>query len=203
VTRIPHEIKHFRSYTARRDLAHALYRSWRGSPELRALGLSHKLFLAVALIVGVVLSLVGWNLLTTRRLTAENRAIIQGALPAVRLEITLLEGVAALRRVEARHASSAIPRTPRSSPSARERSRTTWLSWGRSCPPPRSDRPARAVERRKLSEPIPVRGRDEIAELTIAFNRMAARLRELDTLTQHLFLAITHEPSTSWPGPSC
>jgi hypothetical protein len=71
---------------------------------LRALGLSHKLFLAVALIVGVVLSLVGWNLLTTRRLTAENRAIIQGALPAVRLEITLLEGVAALRRVEARHA---------------------------------------------------------------------------------------------------
>ena len=36
--------------------------------------------------------------------TAENRAIIQGALPAVRLEIALLEGVAALRRLEARHA---------------------------------------------------------------------------------------------------
>jgi len=40
---------------------------------------------------------------------------------------------------------------------------------------------ARAVERRKLSEPIPVHGRDEIAELTVAFNRMASRLRELPT----------------------
>ena len=52
------------------------------------------------------------------------------------------------------------------------------------------------VERRKLSEPIPVRGSDEIAELTSGFNRMATRLRELDTLKQHLFSAITHDLRT-------
>ena len=69
-----------------------------------ALRLSHKLFLAFALLTGVVLSLAGWSLLTTRRLTAENRAIIERVLPAVRLEIGVLEGIAALRRVEARHA---------------------------------------------------------------------------------------------------
>ena len=69
-----------------------------------ALRLSHKLFLAFALLTGVVLSLAGWSLLTTRRLTAENRTIIERVLPAVRLEIGVLEGIAALRRVEARHA---------------------------------------------------------------------------------------------------
>src|SRR5215831_18436197 len=68
-----------------------------------ALRLSHKLFLAFALIVGVVLSLAGWSLSTTRRLTLENRTIIDRTLPAVRVEVTLLEGVAALRRLEARH----------------------------------------------------------------------------------------------------
>ena len=52
----------------------------------------------------MVLSLAGWSLLTTRQLTAENRTIIERALPAVRLEVGLLEGVAALRRLEARHA---------------------------------------------------------------------------------------------------
>jgi signal transduction histidine kinase len=55
---------------------------------------------------------------------------------------------------------------------------------------------ARAVERRKHAEPIPVRGRDEIAELTVAFNRMALRLQELDSLKQHLFSAITHDMRT-------
>ena len=55
---------------------------------------------------------------------------------------------------------------------------------------------ARAIERRQLSEPIPVRGQDEIADLTIAFNRMAMRLHELDTLKQHLFSAITHDLRT-------
>ena len=72
--------------------------------DMPALRLSHKLFLAFALLTGVVLSLAGWSLLTTRRLTAENRAIIERVLPAVRLEIGVLEGIAALRRVEARHA---------------------------------------------------------------------------------------------------
>lgn len=52
----------------------------------------------------MVLSLAGWSLFTTRWLTAENRAIIHRALPAVRLDVALLEGVAALRRLEARHA---------------------------------------------------------------------------------------------------
>lgn len=52
-----------------------------------ALRLSHKLFLAFTLIVGVVLSLAGWSLFTTRRLTVENRTIIQRALPSVRLEV--------------------------------------------------------------------------------------------------------------------
>ena len=52
------------------------------------------------------------------------------------------------------------------------------------------------VARRKATEPIPVRGRDEIADLTIAFNRMADRLRELDSLKQHLFSAITHDLRT-------
>jgi signal transduction histidine kinase len=257
-----------------------------------ALRLSHKLFLAFALIVGVVLSLAGWSLLTTRRLTAENRAIIQRALPAVRLEVSLLEGIVALRRVEARHALLHDPayvrlfaervkavegdlaalspllttaeehqtladateqlrtyrmlavRSPgdgasveqailletlarrlytQSSAELRRRgvvaddleqqSRVVApLAIGTSVAmsllvavfaSTRIARPlrelraaARAVERRKLSDPIPVRGRDEIAELTIAFNRMAARLRELDAIKQHLFSAITHDMRT-------
>lgn len=258
-----------------------------------ALRLSHKLFLAFALIVGVVLSLACWSLLTTRRLTAENRTIIHRALPAVRLEVGLLEGVAALRRLEARHAVLRDPAYARlfveraqtierdlttlgtlvSTPEERqaladaagqlrsfralverisleragseqaalqletlvqrlyrqsstelhrrgalaealdEQSRlVALLAVGSSLAmagaiavfaSTRIARPlrelrvaARAVERRKLSEPIPVRGRDEIADLTIAFNRMATRLRELDALKQHLFSAITHDLRT-------
>jgi signal transduction histidine kinase len=258
-----------------------------------ALRLSHKLFLAFALMVGVVLSLAGWSLLTAKRLTAENRAIIQRALPAVRLEVGLLEGVAALRRVEARQAvirdpayfrlfaeraqavegdlatlgelvstpeerqtlanateqlrryrtlaeappaertgleqtamrletlvqrlygqsSSELRRRGAVAGSLEEQSRLVALlaivtslavsvviavfASLRIARPLRELRAAaRAVERRKLSEPIPVRGRDEIAELTIAFNRMATRLRELDSLKQHLFAAITHDLRT-------
>jgi signal transduction histidine kinase len=255
--------------------------------------LSHKLFLAFAVTVGVVLSLAGWSLLTTRRLTAENRAITDRLLPAVRLEVAILEGVAALRRIEARHAVLRDPvylqlfgeraqaiesdlvvlkalvstveerqilaaateqlrsyRTVAGRPPAEkarvepgafrleelvqqlyeqssaelrrhgivagaleERSRlvsllaivtslavalgTALFASRRIARPLRDLRlAARAVERRKDSEPIPVRGRDEIAELTIAFNRMALRLRELDSLKQHLFSAITHDMRT-------
>ena len=257
-----------------------------------ALRLSHKLFLAFALIAGVVLSLACWSLLTTRQLTAENRTIIDRALPAVRLEVALLEGVAALRRLEARHAvlrdpayarlfaerarwlktisrcwalwsrprksarlsptppdSSGISRARRALPLERagsdqaaiqletlvqslygqssaelhrrgtlaealeEQSRLVALlavvtslamavaiaafaSAQDRAPPARAPRRGPGVERRKLSEPIPVRGRDEIADLTIAFNRMATRLRELDALKQHLFSAITHDLRT-------
>ena len=258
-----------------------------------ALRLSHKLFLAFALIVGVVLSLACWSFLTTRQLTAENRTIIDRALPAVRLEVSLLEGVAALRRLEARHALLRDPAYARlfgerarlvendlamlgslvSTPEERqtladatrqlrnfktlaermpleragsdqaalqlerlvqslygqssaelhrrgtlaealdEQSRLVALlavatslamavaiaafASARIARPLRELRvAARAVERRTLSEPIPVRGGDEIADLTIAFNRMATRLRELDVLKQHLFSAITHDLRT-------
>lgn len=258
-----------------------------------ALRLSHKLFLAFALLTGVVLSLAGWSLLTTRRLTAENRAIIERVLPSVRLEIGILEGVAALRRVEARHAvlrdpaylrlfaerAQAIesdlgalaelvstgeerlalasaaeqlrsyralaersPAESRDGEQAAIRLETvTQRLYGHSSAELRRRgaeagrleeqsrlvallaiaasllvslaiagfvslriaRPLRElraaawdVERRKAIDAIPVRGRDEIAELTMAFNRMADRLRELDTLKQHLFSAITHDLRT-------
>jgi signal transduction histidine kinase len=257
------------------------------------LRLSHRLFLAFALIVGVVLSLAGWSLLTTRRLTAENRRIIDRALPAVRLEVGLLEGVAALRRLEARHAvlqdpayarlfaerayaiesdlgtlrdlvstpeegqtlveaaeqlrsyralaerptaekagteqaamrletlvqrlygqsSLELRRRGTAAGGLEEQSRLVALlaivaslavslaialfaSYRIGRPLRELRAAARDVERRKLSEPIPIRGRDEIAELTSAFNRMAARLRELDILKQHLFSAITHDLRT-------
>jgi signal transduction histidine kinase len=258
-----------------------------------ALRLSHKLFLAFALLTGVVLSLAGWSLLTTRRLTAENRAIIERVLPSVRLEIGILEGIAALRRVEARHAllrdpaylrlfaeraqaiesdlgaladlvSTAEERLALASAAEQLRSyralaerspaesrdgeqaairleTVTQRLYGHSSAELRRRgaeagrleeqsrlvallaiatsllvslaiagfaslriaRPLRElraaawdVERRKATEAIPVRGRDEIAELTMAFNRMADRLRELDTLKQHLFSAITHDLRT-------
>ena len=258
-----------------------------------ALRLSHKLFLAFALLTGVVLSLAGWSLLTTRRLTAENRAIIERVLPSVRLEIGILEGVAALRRVEARHAvlrdpaylrlfaeraraiesdlgaladlvstveerlalasaaeqlrsyralAERAPAESRDGEQAAIRLETvTQRLYGHSSAELRRRgaeagrleeqsrlvallaiaasllvslaiagfaslrivRPLRElraaawdVERRKATEAIPVRGRDEIAELTMAFNRMADRLRELDTLKQHLFSAITHDLRT-------
>src|SRR5262245_35519428 len=264
-----------------------------GRLALARLHLSHQLFLAFALIVGVVLSLAGWSLLTTRRLTAENRAIIERALPAVRLEVGLLEGVAALRRVEARQAILRDPAYSRlaaeralaverdlaalrdlvSTPEERqtladasqqlrkyrtfaekpavetagveqtamrleilvqrlygqssielrrrgavaggleEQSRLVALlaiaaslavslaiaaftSYRIARPLRELQAAALDVERRKFSEPIPVRGHNEVAGLTRAFNRMATRLRELDALKQHLFSAITHDMRT-------
>jgi signal transduction histidine kinase len=258
-----------------------------------ALRLSHKLFLASALMIGVVLSVAWWSLLATRRLGAENRAIIHRALPAVRLEVTVLEGVAALRRLDARHSLLRDPayfrlfaehaqaieghmttlgtlvstpeerqavadaaeqlqryralaeRPPgdrgttehaalrlealaarlyaQSSDELRRRGAVTealdaegrlvaLLAVGTSLAMAlamaafanrRIARPlrelrvaARSIERRKLSEPIPVRGQDEIADLAVAFNRMSMRLHELDTLKQHLFSAITHDLRT-------
>jgi signal transduction histidine kinase len=43
------------------------------------------------------------------------------------------------------------------------------------------------------TEPIPVRGRDEISEVGRAFNRMADRLREVDRLKEEFFSHITHD----------
>jgi signal transduction histidine kinase len=258
-----------------------------------ALRLSHKLFLASALMIGVVLSLAWWSLLTTGRLAVENRTIIHRALPAVRLEVSVLEGVAALRRLDARHALlrdpayfrlfaeraqtvegdvralEALVSTPeerqtladaagelrryrtlaerppgergapeqaalrlealaerlyaQSSTELRRRGTLTealdeqgrlvallavatsfamavaiaaFASWRIAGPLRELRVAARAIERRQRSEPIPVRGHDEIADLTVAFNRMAARLHELDALKQHLFSAITHDLRT-------
>jgi signal transduction histidine kinase len=42
-------------------------------------------------------------------------------------------------------------------------------------------------------EPLPVQGRDEVADLTRAFNAMAVRLRELDELKQSFLAAVSHD----------
>ena len=54
----------------------------------------------------------------------------------------------------------------------------------------------REVAERAFSQPIPVRGTDEIAQLTRAFNQMAARLRELDAVKDEFFSAISHDLRT-------
>lgn len=47
-----------------------------------------------------------------------------------------------------------------------------------------------------FTEPIPVTSRDEIGELARSFNRMAARLREVDHLKEEFFSHISHELRT-------
>ena len=71
--------------------------------RLGRLRLSQKLVFAFALVLIVVVWLVGWTLVATERLAAEMQVIGRESLPAVRLEIMLLEAVAALRRLEARY----------------------------------------------------------------------------------------------------
>ena len=70
----------------------------------RSLRLSHQLGLAVAGLLVVVGSLVGWNLIVTRQLTEAHRSLVDSGIPAVRIEVSLLESVGALRRVEGRYA---------------------------------------------------------------------------------------------------
>jgi signal transduction histidine kinase len=70
-------------------------------PSLR---LSRQLGLAVGGLLLVVGSLVGWNLLVSRQLTGAHRRLVDSGIPAVRLEVGLLEHVAALRRLEGRYA---------------------------------------------------------------------------------------------------
>jgi signal transduction histidine kinase len=72
----------------------------RTMPSLR---LSHQLGLAVGGLLLVVGSLVGWNLVVTRQLTEAHRNLVDSGIPAVRLEVGLLESVGALRRVEGRY----------------------------------------------------------------------------------------------------
>ena len=71
---------------------------------IRSPRLSHQLGLAVAGLLLVVGSLVGWNLIVTRQLTEAHRSLVTAGIPAVRLEVGLLDSVSALRRVEGRYA---------------------------------------------------------------------------------------------------
>jgi signal transduction histidine kinase len=68
-----------------------------------SLSLSHQLGLAVGGLLVVVGSLVGWNLIVTRQLTEAHRSLVDSGIPSVRLEVGLLESVAALRRIEGRY----------------------------------------------------------------------------------------------------
>jgi signal transduction histidine kinase len=52
------------------------------------------------------------------------------------------------------------------------------------------------VATRELSEPVPVHGRGEIAELTAAFNHMTVKLREVDRTKDELFTAVSHDLRT-------
>jgi signal transduction histidine kinase len=69
-------------------------------PSLR---LGQQLGFAVGGLLVVVGSLVGWNLIVTRQLTEAHRSLVDSGIPSVRLEVGLLEGVAALRRIEGRY----------------------------------------------------------------------------------------------------
>jgi len=70
---------------------------------MRPLSLSTQLGLAVAGLLLVVGSLATWNLVITRQLTEAHRSLVDSGIPAVRLELGLLEHVEALRRLEGRY----------------------------------------------------------------------------------------------------
>jgi two-component system, NtrC family, sensor histidine kinase GlrK len=72
-------------------------------PHMRPLRLSSQLGLAVAGLLLVVGSLVTWNLVVTRQLTEAHRSLADSGIPAMRLEVGLLEHVGALRRTEGRY----------------------------------------------------------------------------------------------------
>src|SRR5215510_10081010 len=73
-------------------------------PRMRPLSLSTQLGLAVSGLLLVVGSLATWNLVITRQLTEAHRNLVDSGIPAVRLELGLLEHVEALRRLEGRYA---------------------------------------------------------------------------------------------------
>jgi signal transduction histidine kinase len=257
------------------------------------LRLRHKLFAGLALVGVVVCGLAAWILLATGRMTDETRAIVQDALPALRLELSMLEGAAALRRLEARYAvvrdasylelfrqrvramsedlgrleaslppavmdeaadvrtrllayAATVPggvapgaapgETPaqrleaslealyaaslaelhqREATARRVQEQSRWVAFagiGLSLvlglaiavltavtvarPLRRLEAAAGQVATRNASEPIPVRGQDEVATLTRAFNHMAARLAEIDALKEELFATVSHDLRT-------
>lgn len=258
---------------------------------LPALRLSHKLLLAFATAMAVVVALVGWNLFATNRLVRENQAIVRRAIPAVRLEVMLLEATSALRRLEARYgvlrdgsylelfeervrsmvtdmaglerllstpeeraalreararladyravvgvataratdhpgtrleaaldqllarSETELRRQEAATEALSERSRLLALVGLGACglvgaatvlyaaqrigrPLRRLEAATRAVADHAFPEPIAAHGRDEVAELTRAFNQMAARLRELEDLKDEFFSAISHDLRT-------
>ena len=73
-------------------------------PRILPLRLGSQLGVAVAALLLVVGSLVAWNLVITRQLTEAHRSLVDEGIPAVRLELGLLDHVAALRRTEGRYA---------------------------------------------------------------------------------------------------
>ncbi|PYM61896.1 MAG: hypothetical protein DMD79_11765 [Candidatus Rokuibacteriota bacterium] len=258
-------------------------------PSLR---LGQKLVLAFGVVLLVVVALVGWTLVATDRLSGEMRTIGRQSVPAVRLEVTLLDTVFALRRLEARyllfrdsaylglfqeralamerdlqrlgvflrtaaeHAALAearryladyravVDRRATVAPDAhpaqllegalerlyaaseveferqlesaeRLNERTRLIAFGglgvtllvglgitlfvtlRIARPLRTlEAATRDVAERAFSQPIPVRGGDEVAQLTRAFNQMAAKLRDLDAVKDEFFSAVSHDLRT-------
>ena len=234
-----------------------------------------------------------WNLVITRQLTAAHRSLVDSGIPEVRLEVGLLEHVAALRRTEGRYA---ILRDPAFLAAFQERIRSATadldrldsllstpverdlLHEARMCldeyrqmldmgaplaagavhpateleeildrlyqasktevelhqaalesmaertralglgalaaailiglglgafavvrvarPLHRLRTATQAVAAREFSEPLEVSGPSEIRDLTGAFNRMAARLGEIDRLKDEFFTGISHDLRT-------
>jgi signal transduction histidine kinase len=262
-------------------------------PAMPPIRLSHQLGLAVGGLLLVVGSLVGWNLVVTRELTEAHRSLVDAGIPAVRLEVGLLEHVGALRRMEGRYL---ILKDPAFLAVFRERLRAAMgdlnrlegflatplehdlLGEARKCldeyrqllevgtlPTPGHVHPAIEVENvldrlyqasaadlrrrqsaletmaartqtiglaaliaagliglglatfavirvarplhqlrtatqdvaeRQFSEPLRESGPSEIRELTSSFNRMAARLGEIDRLKDEFFTGISHDLRT-------
>ena len=258
-----------------------------------SLGLSQQLGLAVGALLIVVGSLVGWNLIVTRQLTEAHRSLVDSGIPSVRLEVGLLEGIGALRRIEGRYtilkdpaflvifrdrARAAADDLDRlemllGTPAERDLVASARISLAEyrqiveeaAPPPPGSPHPVielentlerlyrtsgaelrrrqaaletmaartrglgmaalvaatliglglaafavlrvarplhqlrtatQAVAEREFSEPLSVAGPSEIRDLTGAFNRMAARLGEIDRLKDEFFTGISHDLRT-------
>jgi signal transduction histidine kinase len=257
---------------------------------MRAPRLSTQIVLAGALLLVLTVTLVGSNVLFTGELTRAHRTIVDAAVPAVRLELALLEALSALRRIEARYRALRDPafltlflerahvaaldldrlegllespgerelagatrsllaeyreaidperRAPQDVAARLERVLTdlyersqaelrrrqaaadalaararllgtvavgvaalggigiTALAVFRIARPLRRLQEAtHRVATREHAEPVPVDGRGEIADLTTAFNRMAAQLHEADRTKAEFFTAVSHDLRT-------
>ena len=260
---------------------------------MRSLRLSYQLAFAVGGLLLVVGSLVGWNLVVARQLTEAHRSLVDVGIPAVRLEVGLLEHVGALRRMEGRYAllkdpaflavfrdraraagadldrlegllatpaeqgllreartfldeyrqlleggtplaaaqahpamelENVLDRLYQASETELRQRQATLETMARQTralgvtalaaavliglglgafvvlrvarPLHRLRTATQAVAAREFSEPLQVAGPSEIRDLTGAFNRMAARLGEIDHLKDEFFTAISHDLRT-------